>query len=65
MFSFLKQLDEMDCGPTCVQIISKHYGRQYSLSYLRRLCYATHEGVSILSLSSASERIGFHSIGVK
>lgn len=65
MFSFLKQLDEMDCGPTCVQIISKHYGRQYSLSYLRRICYATHEGVSILSLSSASERIGFHSIGVK
>lgn len=26
MFPFYKQLDAMDCGPTCLRMVAKHYG---------------------------------------
>ncbi|WP_354668500.1 cysteine peptidase family C39 domain-containing protein, partial [uncultured Phocaeicola sp.] len=25
------QLDAMDCGPTCLRMIAKYYGKNYSL----------------------------------
>jgi ATP-binding cassette, subfamily B, bacterial len=51
------QLDAKDCGPTCIKIIAKYYGRFYSLPYLRDLCGITREGVSFLDLSDACEAI--------
>ncbi|MDO3627473.1 peptidase domain-containing ABC transporter [Mucilaginibacter sp. BT774] len=60
-----KQLDAMDCGPSCLRMIAKHYGRSYSLRTLSRLCGFNREGVSLLGLSDAAEKIGFRSIGVK
>ena len=54
----------MDCGPTCLQMVAKYYGRFYSLQQLRAKSFITREGVSLLGLSDAAEQIGFHSIGV-
>ncbi|MDE7071893.1 MAG: hypothetical protein K2O66_00830, partial [Bacteroidales bacterium] len=34
-FPVFAQLDQMDCGPTCVRMIAKYYGRTYSLQTLR------------------------------
>lgn len=59
------QLDMMDCGPSCVKIISEHYGKRYSLQYLREQSYITREGVSLLGISDAAEAVGFRTIGVK
>jgi ATP-binding cassette, subfamily B, bacterial len=64
-FPFFRQLDEMDCGPTCLQMVAKHYGRYYSLQQLRSKAFITREGVSILNISDAAEAIGFRTIGVK
>ena len=36
-FPFYHQPDQMDCGPTCLRIIAKHYGRSISLPKLRVL----------------------------
>ena len=33
-FQFYKQIDEMDCGPTCLKMITKYYGKDYSLQFL-------------------------------
>lgn len=55
----------MDCGPTCLRMIAKHYGRSISLQKLRELTETTREGVSLENLADASERIGFRSLGVK
>lgn len=30
-----RQLDAMDCGPTCLRMISKYYGRNFSVQSLR------------------------------
>jgi len=59
------QLDAMDCGPTCLRMIAKYYGRTYSLQTLREKCFITREGVSMLGISDAAEAVGFRTIGVK
>lgn len=64
-FPFEYQLDAMDCGPACLKIISKYFGKYYSLQYLRDLCGITREGVSFLDLSYGAEKIGLHTIAVK
>jgi len=63
-FPHYKQLDAMDCGPTCLRMIAKYYGKNYSLQNLREKSNITREGVSLLGISDAAEAIGMHSIGV-
>jgi len=64
-FPFYKQPDEMDCGATCIRIISKYYGRSISLSKLRTLSETTREGASLEAMANAAEKIGFRTLGVK
>ena len=65
MFHFYSQLDSRDCGPTCLRMVAKHYGRSYSLQGLREKCFINREGVSLLGISEAAEQIGFRSMGVR
>lgn len=55
----------MDCGPTCLRIIAKYYGKSYTLQTLREMCHTTREGSSLLDISDAAEKIGFNTLGVK
>lgn len=55
----------MDCGPTCLRMISKYYGKVFTLNDLRNKAHITREGVSMLGISDAAEAIGFHTLGVK
>ena len=64
-FPHYLQYDAADCGPTCLRIISKHYGKEYSAEMLRKHCYISREGVSMLGISDAAEYLGFHTMGVK
>ncbi len=64
-FPFYHQHDAMDCGPSCLRMIAKHYGKSYSLEYLRSRSFITREGVSLLGISDAAEAIGMRSVGVK
>ena len=59
------QLDSMDCGPTCLRMIAKYYGRSYTLQNLREKSFITREGVSMLGISDAAESIGMHTQGVR
>jgi ATP-binding cassette subfamily B protein len=64
-FPFYKQLDAMDCGPSCLRMIAKHHGRNYSVQTLRERSHITREGVSLLGTSDAAESIGFRTMGVR
>ncbi len=55
----------MDCGPTCLRMIAKHYGRNYSVQTLRERSHITRQGVSLLGTSDAAESIGFRTMGVR
>lgn len=64
-FPHYQQNDAADCGPTSLRIIAKYYGKEYSAEMLRRHCYISREGVSMLGISDAAEYIGFRTIGVR
>ena len=64
-FPYYLQLDAADCGPTCLRMIAKYYGRNYSIQYLREHAFITREGVSMLGISDVAELIGFRTVGVQ
>lgn len=64
-FPHYKQLDMMDCGPTCLQMIAKYYQKNLSLQQLRKLAEYNLDGVSMLGISNAAETIGFKTLGVQ
>ncbi|CAL2112283.1 ABC transporter ATP-binding protein [Tenacibaculum sp. 190130A14a] len=64
-FPSYRQTEAKDCGPTCIKIIAKHYGKTINTQQLRKLSETTREGSSLLGLSEAVESIGFKSLGIK
>ncbi|HPQ21808.1 MAG TPA: peptidase domain-containing ABC transporter [Saprospiraceae bacterium] len=64
-FPFYKQLDSMDCGPTCLRMVAKFHGKSYSLPFLREKCYIDRAGVSLKGISEAAELIGLRTMAVK
>ncbi|WP_300227856.1 peptidase domain-containing ABC transporter [uncultured Bacteroides sp.] len=61
-FHFVKQLDAMQCGVACLAMICKFYIKAYSIETLSKICGVSTEGVSLLAIKTAAEKIGFHSI---
>jgi ATP-binding cassette, subfamily B, bacterial len=62
MINFTPQHDQMDCGPACIRMVTSTYNKTYPLQYLRDNCFITREGVSILGIGEAANRIGFETI---
>jgi ATP-binding cassette subfamily B protein len=65
VFSFYKQLNSMDCGPTCLRMVAKYYGRHYNSDTIRQMAGFSKRGVSLLGISDTAEKIGFRTRGVK
>lgn len=59
------QMDSQDCGPACLKIIAKYFGRFYSLQYLRDRCGITKQGVSLENLSTGAESLGLRTLAIK
>lgn len=64
-FPHFRQLDSMDCGPACLRMIASFYGKEYSIETLRKKCFITRSGVSMLGISDGAESIGFKTVGVR
>jgi ATP-binding cassette subfamily B protein len=64
-FPHYKQTESKDCGPTCLKIIAKHYGKTIAIQELRDFSETTRVGSNLLFLSDAAEKIGFRSLGAK
>ncbi len=60
-----RQSDSKDCGPTCLKIIAKHYGKTLNIQELRNFSETTREGSNLLNISDAAEKIGFRTLGIK
>ncbi|WP_158797732.1 peptidase domain-containing ABC transporter [Pedobacter sp. L105] len=63
-FPFYRQPDLMDCGPTSLRMVAKYFGRNFKLQTLRQLCGINKEGVNLLGINDAAEKIGFDSSAV-
>ncbi|WP_375443720.1 peptidase domain-containing ABC transporter [uncultured Fibrella sp.] len=64
-FPFYHQLDQMDCGSTCLRMIAKYYGRIFTAQSLRDKTQINKDGASLLGVAEAAESIGLRSLGVK
>ena len=64
-FPFYKQLDGMDCGPTCLRMIAKYYGKTFSVQQLREQSYIQRTGVNLLGISEAAASIGLRATGIR
>lgn len=64
-FPFYRQPDVKDCGPSCLRMISKYYGKYFELQTLREKSSINKDGVSMLGLIKAAESIGYKTIGAQ
>ena len=64
-YKYYRQLDYMDCGPTCLRMVAAYHGKDFSLDYLRANSYITRSGVNLLGLSEAAEKLGMRTLAVK
>lgn len=60
-----RQLENVDCAPTCLRMIAKFYGKKYALEELRDLCGITRVGASLKDISNASTIMGFDNAVVR
>ena len=63
-FKCIKQHDSMQCGVSCLAMICRHYGKDYSLEYLDKFCHANIAGVSMLGIADGARNIGFETMTV-
>jgi len=59
------QTESKDCGPTCLKIIAKFYGKILKIQDLRDYTETNRYGSNLLMLGDAAEKIGFRSISAK
>lgn len=62
-FPHYKQIDQMDCGATCLRMIFKYYEINVPIQRIRKLCQTTNTGVNLLGISEAAEKFGFRTYG--
>lgn len=62
---FYRQLDQMDCGPTCLRMIADYYGKTLNAEMIRERCSLGNQGVSLGGIAEAAESIGFNTAGVR
>ena len=64
-FKIFRQLESIDCGATCLRMISHFYGWKYDIQFLREISKTNKNGVSLESLSLAANKIGFETLSVE
>ena len=64
-FPFYHQHDASDCGPTCLRMIAKFFGKNIPLQTLRQRCNIARAGVSLLGISDAAESIGLRTLAAR
>ena len=64
-FPIFRQMDAMDCGPTCLRMIAQYYGRSFSASFLREKACIDRQGVSMLGLAYAAEAVGLRTLAAR
>lgn len=64
-FPHYHQMDQMDCGPTCLRMVARYHGREVDQELLRDQCGLTREGVSLGGIANAAEGLGMKSLAVQ
>ncbi len=61
-FPFIYQHDSMQCGVSCLFMVCKYFRQEFSISFLSNICISTTEGVSLLGIREAAEKVGLKTV---
>jgi HlyB family type I secretion system ABC transporter len=64
-YPFVKQQSKMDCGVACIAMISRYWGKRFSINQIRPLANVDRNGTSLWGLVTAAESLGFSTRPVK
>jgi ATP-binding cassette subfamily B protein len=64
-YPFFEQQSASDCGAACLVMISRYWGKNFSINRLRDLANVSRAGATMRSLAAAAESIGFVTRPVK
>ena len=64
-FPHFRQLDNKDCGPTCLRMIAKFHGKTFSREFLRDKANITKLGVTMAGIAEAAEAIEMRTLGMR
>lgn len=64
-FPFFRQLDNKDCGPTCLRMVAKFHGKNFSREFLRDIAGITRQGVTMAGIADAAEIIEMRTLGMR
>ena len=64
-YPFFAQQSASDCGAACLVMISRYWGKHFSVNRLRDLANVSRSGASLRGLTTAAESIGFATRPVK
>jgi ATP-binding cassette subfamily B protein len=64
-YPFFEQQSASDCGAACVVMVSRYWGKHFSVNRLRDIANVDRNGASLRGLAAAAESIGFTTRPVK
>lgn len=64
-FPLYRQVESVDCGPTCVQMVSAYHGKKHSLRHIKEGCSISRLGISVADVRNSCELIGLNTIVVR
>ncbi|NEO72516.1 peptidase domain-containing ABC transporter [Moorena sp. SIO3H5] len=64
-YPFFGQQSGSDCGAACLVMVSRYWGKRFSVNRLRDIANVDRNGASLRGLSAAAESIGFSTRPVK
>ncbi len=64
-YPFFQQQSAADCGAACLVMVSRYWGKRFSVNRLRDIANVDRNGASLRGLAAAAESIGFTTRPVK
>jgi ATP-binding cassette, subfamily B, bacterial HlyB/CyaB len=64
-YPFFAQQSSSDCGAACLVMVSRYWGKNFSINRVRDIANVDRNGASLRGLSAAAESIGFNTRPVK
>jgi ATP-binding cassette, subfamily B, bacterial HlyB/CyaB len=64
-YPFFAQQSASDCGAACLVMVSRYWGKNFSINRIRDIANVDRNGASLRGLSVAAESIGFNTRPVK
>jgi len=58
-FPVRRQLEEADCGPACLEMVSAYHGARHALATLKELAHVQTTGTSMVDLLTTAQKLGF------